>query len=59
MAAPIVNMKAQTVSTNKTLTFQYLAINNSSATDPASGESSVSLRLRSAIAAYNIAHPLN
>lgn len=38
-AAPIVNLKAQTVTTNKTLTFQYLAINNSSATDPASGES--------------------
>jgi hypothetical protein len=38
MAAPIVNLKAQTVSSNKTLTFQYLAINNSSATDPADTE---------------------
>lgn len=37
-AAPIVNLKAQTVSTAKTLTIQYLAIDNSTATDPASGE---------------------
>lgn len=37
-AAPIVNLVAQTVSTNKTITIQYRAIDNTTATDPASGE---------------------
>lgn len=38
-AAPIVNMKSQAVSSSPaTIVIQYLAIDNSTATDPASGE---------------------
>lgn len=37
-AAPVLNIVSQTVSSTKIVTFQYRAINNSTATDPASGE---------------------
>lgn len=36
--APIRHMVSHSVSSAKTITFQYLAVDNSTATDPASGE---------------------
>lgn len=37
-AAPIRRVVSQTVSSTKTIVIQYLAVDNSTATDPASGE---------------------
>lgn len=37
-AAPMCTVVSETVATNKTITLQYRAIDNSTATDPASGE---------------------
>lgn len=39
-AAPILSLKSETVSSTKIITIQFRAIDNSTATDPASGETS-------------------